>query len=168
MAADAILTVEGEVRTRLHLSFAQLAAMPEQAQQPDVSRLDPKRAGDAVRLAAILELAGELPGVQWLTLHASQDDFHASVPVAAVRERGLLIYRLAGSPLPEKAGGPIRFLIPDFAACHSSEVDECANVKFVDRIELTRSRGRDNRPQEDAQHAALHTQQQREQNRPGG
>jgi DMSO/TMAO reductase YedYZ molybdopterin-dependent catalytic subunit len=160
LASEIILTVEGEVRAKLRLTFAQLAAMPEQAQRPDVSRLDPKRAGDAVTLAVILELAGELPGAEWLTLHAGKDDFHASVPLAAVRQRGLLVYRLGGAALPDRAGGPIRFLIPDFAACHTSEVDECANVKFVDRIELTRSRGQDNRPQEDAQHAALHARQE--------
>lgn len=159
MQTGVILTVEGEVRTRLSLSFAQLAALPELAQRPDVSRFDPKRSGGAITLAAILEMAGVLPGATWLTLHASQDDFHASVPLAAVRDRGLLIYRLADDPLPAKAGGPIRFLIPDFAACHTAEVDECANVKFVDRIELSRERGRDNRPQEAAEHAALHTRQ---------
>jgi len=76
-----------------------------------------------------------------------------------VRDRGLLIYRLAGDPLPAKDGGPIRFLIPDFAACHTTEVDECANVKFVDRIELSRERGRDNRPQQAAEHEALHARQ---------
>jgi DMSO/TMAO reductase YedYZ molybdopterin-dependent catalytic subunit len=164
LQANAMLTVEGEVKTRLSLSFAELAALPEHAQRPDVSRFDPKRSGDAVTLSAILELAGVLPGVGWLTLHASQDDFHASMPLAAVRDRGLLIYRLAGAPLPVSAGGPIRFLIPDFAACRTTEVDECANVKFVDRIELSHQRGRDNRPQEDAEHAALHARQSEAQN----
>jgi len=159
LQTGALLTIEGEVSTKLSLSFADLAALPEQAQRPDVSRFDPKRRGDAVTLAAILELAGVVPGIEWLTLHASHDDFHASVPLAAVRDRGLLIYRLAGAPLPARAGGPIRFLIPEFAACQTTEVDECANVKFVDRIELSRERGRDNRPLEAAEHAALHARQ---------
>ena len=35
-----------------------------------------------------------------------------------------MIYRLDGQPLPAKAGGPVRFFIPDFAACHTAEIDE--------------------------------------------
>ena len=49
----------------------------------------------------------------YLTLHSAADDFHASIPLAAVRDRAMLIYELDGAPLPTKAGGPLRFLIPD-------------------------------------------------------
>jgi DMSO/TMAO reductase YedYZ molybdopterin-dependent catalytic subunit len=103
-----------------------------------------------------LAVVGEKPAARWLTLHSSKDNFHASVPLDAVRDRAIIIYELDGQPLPEKSGGPFRFLIPDFAACHMAEVDECANVKFVDRIELTANRGFDNRPKDDAEHAKLH------------
>ena len=58
-----------------------------------------------------------------------------------------------------KVGGPVRFFIPDHAACHVAEVDECANVKFVDRIELTHGRGFDNRPTEEEEHVELHRRQ---------
>jgi DMSO/TMAO reductase YedYZ molybdopterin-dependent catalytic subunit len=91
-----------------------------------------------------------------LTLHASKDDFHASSPLAAVRDRAILIYRLDGRPLPETAGGPVRFFIPDFTACHTSEIDECANVKFVNRLEFSTGPGRDNRPHDEKEHAELH------------
>ena len=56
-----------------------------------------------------------------------------------------VIYELDGEPLPISAGGPIRFYIPDHAACHTAEVDECANVKFVDLIELSTGKGLDTR-----------------------
>jgi DMSO/TMAO reductase YedYZ molybdopterin-dependent catalytic subunit len=154
-----MLVIDGEVARPLSLSYADLAAMPADAQVADISRLDAKRQGDAVKLDAVLERAGAKPSARYLTLHSSTDDFHASVPLAAVRERGLLVYRLAGEPLPVKAGGPIRFFIPDFAACHTQEVDECANVKFVDRIELSQDRGQDNRPSEEEEHAKLHERQ---------
>ena len=39
---------------------------------------------------------------------------------------------------------------------HTDEIDECANVKFVDRIELTILRGHDNRPTDEAEHQDLH------------
>jgi len=107
----------------------------------------------------LLALVRPRAGVRYLTLHASNDDFHASIPLDSVRDRAILIYRLNGQPLPLSAGGPLRFFIPDFAACHTQEVDECANVKFVDRIELSQERGQDNRPSEEEEHAKLHERQ---------
>ena len=56
-------------------------------------------------------------------------------------------------------GGPIRFLIRDPAACHTGELDDCANVKFVDRIELTVAKGRDTRAEDDAEDDKLHRRQ---------
>jgi 2-dehydropantoate 2-reductase len=150
------LQVNGEVLNPLELSLPDLAAIDAAWQVPDVSRVDPKRKGRAVKLAGLLALASPKPGAAYLTLHASTDDFHASVPLEAVRDRGLLIYEVDGQPLPVSAGGPFRFYVQDFAACHSAEVDECANVKFVDRIEISRDKGRDNRPADEQQHAALH------------
>ncbi|MEX0714818.1 MAG: molybdopterin-dependent oxidoreductase [Pirellulales bacterium] len=159
MSDGTLLTINGEVERPLALSFEDLQGIDPQYQVSDVSRLDAKRAGQAVTLAGLLALAGARPAAEYLTLHSSTDNFHASIPLAAVRDRALLIYRLDRAPLGAKAGGPIRFLIPDFAACHTAEVDECANVKFVDHIELSRERGFDNRPSEDEEHEALHRRQ---------
>jgi DMSO/TMAO reductase YedYZ molybdopterin-dependent catalytic subunit len=154
--SQAVLTVDGEVANPQRLSQADFAAIDAAYQITDVSRLDPKRKGRAVRLTGVLALVGVRPSAKYLTLHATADDFHASVPLEAVRERGILIYELDGKPLPVSAGGPVRFYIPDYAACHSAEVDECANVKFVDRLELSTEPGRDNRPHDDKEHEALH------------
>jgi DMSO/TMAO reductase YedYZ molybdopterin-dependent catalytic subunit len=151
-----LLTIDGDVERPAALSFEDLAAVDAAFQVSDVSRIDPKRKGDAVRLTGLLEKVRPRGSAKYLTLHSSSDDFHASIPLDAVRERAILIYRLAGGPLPSSAGGPVRFFIPDFAACHTSEVDECANVKFVDRIELSAGRGIDNRPQDEKEHADLH------------
>jgi DMSO/TMAO reductase YedYZ molybdopterin-dependent catalytic subunit len=127
----------------------------------DVRRLGATRPGDAVRLAGLLQRAGCRPAARYLGLHSETDNFHASIPLDAVRERGLLIYRADGRPLPVSAGGPFRFFIPDHHACHTDEIDECANVKFLDHIELTARRGFDNRPQDDQEHARLHRQERR-------
>jgi DMSO/TMAO reductase YedYZ molybdopterin-dependent catalytic subunit len=150
------LTIESAGSVPRQLTAADLAEIDARHQVPDVSVLDPKRTGQAVRLAGLLEHVGAKADAQWLTLHASTDDFHASIPLEAVRDRAVLIYRQNGEPLPTKAGGPFRFFIPDFAACHTHEVDECANVKFVDRMELTAQRGADNRPHDGAEHEELH------------
>lgn len=153
------LLLTGSVANPLSLSAADLAALPAAAQIADVSRLDPKRAGRAVKLSALLELAQPNADAQYLTLHADRDDFHASLPLAAIRDRAVVIYELNAAPLPEKAGGPYRFLIPDHAACHTAEIDDCANVKYVARLELSATRGHDNRPLEDQAHEELHRRQ---------
>jgi DMSO/TMAO reductase YedYZ molybdopterin-dependent catalytic subunit len=150
------LLIEGDVELPASLTFDDLSKLSESSQVRDVSRLDSKRQGDAVKFSALLELVRPRAGVRYLTLHASNDDFHASIPLDSVRDRAILIYRLNGQPLPQSAGGPLRFYIPDFAACRTAEIDECANVKFVDRIELSAERGHDNRLQDEKQHAAIH------------
>lgn len=154
--SDNALIVDGEVEQPLALSFADLAAFGADEQVADVSRFHPSRKGDGVTLAAILKRARPRSTATYLTLHAATDNFHASVPLAAVRDEGIVVYRLDGGPLPAKNGGPIRFLIKDPAACHTDELDDCANVKFVDRIELTAGKGQDNRPETDEEHERLH------------
>jgi DMSO/TMAO reductase YedYZ molybdopterin-dependent catalytic subunit len=155
-----MFTISGEVQRPITLTFADLAAIPAEFQVLDVSRIVPARKGDAVKLAGILQLVQPKSTAKYLGLHATADDFHASIPLASVADRALVIYRLDGQPLPVKSGGPVRFFIPDFAACHTDEIDECANVKFVDRIEFTSTKGFDNRPHDGAEHAALHAKEQ--------
>jgi DMSO/TMAO reductase YedYZ molybdopterin-dependent catalytic subunit len=154
-----MLTIAGEVADARTLTFADLAAIGSEHQVLDVSRIVPGRKGDAVRFTGILQLIQPKPTAKYLGLHSSTDNFHASIPLAAVVDRALVIYRLDGQPLPAKAGGPVRFFIPDFASCHTHEIDECANVKFVDRIELTTEKGFDNRPHDGAEHEDLHRKQ---------
>jgi len=154
-----MLVITGAVESPRTFSFADLASIGTEHQVMDVSRLVPGRKGDAVRLTGLLEVVRPKGDARWLGLHAATDDFHASIPLDAVADKALVIYRLDGQPLPVKAGGPVRFFIPDFAACHTHEIDECANVKFVDRIELTAEKGFDNRPHDGAEHAALHAKE---------
>lgn len=156
MTQEPTLTVEGLVARPQKLSRADLAALDPAAQIADVRQIDPKRQGAAVTLAGLLAAVGVDPQAKYLSLHATADNFHASIPLEVVRERGLLIYQLGDGPLPVSAGGPFRFYIRDYLACHSGEIDECANVKFVDRIEFLAERGFDNRPHDDAEHAKLH------------
>ncbi len=156
MPDEILLLVDGAVENRLELRYADLAALPVSQQVPDVSRFHPKRQGDGVVLEAILERARPRAEANYLTLHADRDDFHVSVPLAAVRAEGVVVYHRAGRPLETDQGGPVRFLILDPAACHTSELDDCANVKYLSRIELAVRRGRDTRPQNEEEHAKLH------------
>jgi len=154
------LVVDGEVEQPLQLTFTDLQAFPAHQQVLDVSRFHAGRPGDGVVLEALLERARPRPAASYLTLHADRDDFHASVPLAEVRGEGIVVYRHGGSPLAHERGGPVRFIVRDPSACHTSELDDCANVKHLCRIELTDGRGRDTRPTTEAAHKALHRAQE--------
>jgi DMSO/TMAO reductase YedYZ molybdopterin-dependent catalytic subunit len=156
MEESVILKVEGLVEHPLALRFEDLAGFPAPSQVPDVSRFQPTRQGDGVALEALLERTRPRPEANYLTLHADHDDFHVSIPLQAVRGEAIVVYKLGDRPLGPEHGGPIRFLIRDPAACHTDELDDCANVKFLSRIELSSRRGRDTRPADESAHAALH------------
>jgi DMSO/TMAO reductase YedYZ molybdopterin-dependent catalytic subunit len=154
MPPEPVLVVDGAVANPLRLGFDDLATLPDQIR--DVSAHHPGREGHGVDLAALLRLAEPEPGARFLTLHADRDDFHVSIALDAIRDRGMVVYRVGDGPLDPSRGGPIRFLIRDPASCHTAELDDCANVKYLSRIELTTGRGRDTRPEDEASHAALH------------
>jgi len=151
-----LLKITGEVDNPVELTFDDLAAIDPAQQLTNVLELTGKYSGDAVRLTGLLELAKVNPAATYLGLHGSADDFHASIPLQPVLEKAFVIYRMEGQPLDTKNGGPARFFFPDHTACQLDELDECANVKFLDHIELTVGKGYDNRPQDDQQHEALH------------
>jgi DMSO/TMAO reductase YedYZ molybdopterin-dependent catalytic subunit len=156
MSKEVALVIDGLVDRPLRLTFEDLDALPDAGRVTDVSRFHAKRRGDGVTLEAILERAGARPEANYATLHADRDDFHVSVPLEPLREQGIVVYRLGDSRLAIEDGGPIRFLIRDPSACHTGELDECANVKYLSRVELTTGRGRDTRPTTEAEHEALH------------
>ncbi|MEC7500546.1 MAG: molybdopterin-dependent oxidoreductase [Planctomycetota bacterium] len=159
MSSPVLLQIDGEVAGKRAFTWEDLKAIDLQWQIDDVSLVDPSRSGGAVWLRGILEAAEVLPEAKYITLHSDRDDFHASLPLIEVHERGMFIYRNRNQPLPVTAGGPVRFFIRDHTACQATEVDECANVKFVERIEFSRQKGFDNRPLDDAAHEALHRQE---------
>ncbi len=153
------LVVDGAVENPLRLGFDDLAGLPAEDQIADVAQFHPGRQGHGVDLRAVLRLAQPRPEANYLTLHADRDDFHVSIPLEEIRPRGMIVYRLGDRPLDPTQGGPIRFLIRDPASCHSAELDDCANVKYLSRIELTIKKGRDTRPDDEAAHAALHAKE---------
>ncbi len=154
MSTDSVeLEVGGLVGAPQTYDLAGLAALPGQI--ADVSELADGRQGAAVRLTTLIERSRPDANAAFITLFA-EGDYSASVPLAAVIDQAVLIYKLGGGPLPAADGGPIRFLIPDVAACQTAEVDSCANVKFLRRIELGSERGRDSRPRTRAAHAEVH------------
>jgi DMSO/TMAO reductase YedYZ molybdopterin-dependent catalytic subunit len=148
-----VVQVTGLVEQALTLDYDALAALPEQI--ADVSKLAEERQGGAVTLASVIGKAGATDEARYITLFA-EGDYSASVPLDSVLDQAILIYQLEGAPLPTEMGGPVRFFIPDVAACQTADVDTCANVKYVRRIELSAEPGVDSRPKNVNQHVELH------------
>jgi DMSO/TMAO reductase YedYZ molybdopterin-dependent catalytic subunit len=136
------LTITGEVNSDRTFLYKDLAALPNQVE--DVSREVEGRQGRGVRLRSLIDQAGCKDGADHATLASTDGEFTASVPLDDILD-AILVYQLNGEPLPEQYGGPIRFLSPDAAACHTGGADTCANVKFLGRIELTRGKVEDSR-----------------------
>ena len=141
---DQTLEICGEVRRPGAFDFAVLARMSGQID--DISALVPGRTGGAVRLASLLAAVQPGPEATHITIESSDGSFSASVPLSAVVDSGVVLYRLGSQALPAEQGGPFRFLITDAQACATGGADLCANVKFVGRIALSASPGRDTRP----------------------
>ena len=91
-----ILKIDGEVASPRDFTFRQLSEVDHAYQLVDMSSVDPSRHGDAVRLEGLLDAVGARESAKFLGLHSSHDNFHASIPLAEVRERGFVIYRLDG------------------------------------------------------------------------
>ena len=119
----------------------------------------PAGRGDGVKLDAILARASVRPAAKYLILHADRDDFHVCVPLEAIKGQGIVVYKLGSGALGVEQGGPIRLIIRDPSACHTGDLDDCTNVKYLSRIELTERRGRDTRPETETRNAALHEAQ---------
>ena len=159
------LSVTGLVSQPLDFEHERLASMPGQI--PDVGALAPGRKGAAAPFRAVLEAVSPQADAAFITLEAD-GGFSASVPLAAVADQALLLYALDGKPLPEDQGGPVRFLIPDPAACGTDEVDQCANVKWLNAIRFSAERGRDVRPTTLRAHEELHEAERRARAKQGG
>ena len=117
-----ILTIEAPQVSRT-LDFENFATLPNQI--GDVSTLVPDRQGQGVWMREVLDDTADADAI----FYADADRFSATVDLALVRERGLLIYGLEGQPLPASYGGPLRLIIP-------GHDDRCANVKGVARVEI--------------------------------
>lgn len=151
------LKISGEVENELEFSIEELEAFRVEEKVEDVRKLGSNREGAGVYLQAILSRVKPKPTVRYITFHSPSDDFLASVPIDRVAEAGVVTYAVGGKAMSREQGGPFRFIIPDPAPCQSDEVDECANVKFLEEIILSAEKGRDTRPADDDEHAKIHS-----------
>lgn len=130
------LEVTGTVEKPIKWGYESLLNIPNEYQIEDVSKHVAGMAGSGVKVKALLNAAIPLPASDHVTFHSRDGKFSASIPLDEITDRGILIYKRDGGPLPESKGGPVRLAVPQ------SE-DECANVKSVVRIEVTSGKGKD-------------------------
>ena len=151
------LRVEGALSKDVILLFPTWLHFPDQI--PDVSQLLPGREGGGVRLRVHISTQS-LRQLQRSTLRFNQVTGN-SLPVSHSKRYAMPLSPIAlgNEPLPEKKGGPFRFLIPNVDECAIGGVDACANVKFLARIELSQQPGQDNRPTSKASHEEHHTKE---------
>ena len=71
-----------------------------------------------------------------VTFSASTDNFSASVPLAAVIDRAILVYRQGLEPLSTRQGGPVCLFITDVESYDVEEINACTNIKNLDHIRL--------------------------------
>lgn len=140
----ATIKIEGAVHKPRSFTRVELGQLPAEGRMADVSTIAPNRRGEAVRLECLLSESEPDDTATHVTLH-SVDGFSASIPLADIRESGLIIFQVDGETVPDSAGGPFRFLIPNAAECRTADLDACANVKHLARIELTAGKGADTR-----------------------
>jgi 2-dehydropantoate 2-reductase len=140
------LEVCGHVRQPGRFDFEALTRLPEQID--DIASMVPGRTGGGVRLVSLLGAVQPYPEATHLTVESDDGSFSASVPLAAVVESGVVLYRLGSQALPTQQGGPFRLLITDAQACATGGADLCANVKGVGRIALSAGPRRDTRSME--------------------
>ena len=126
----------------------------------DVSRFHPTRKGDGVTLGRDPG-TGRRAAVGQLSDLARRARRLPRVGAARALARARGSSSIASAPIRLGSSTAVRsaFLIRDPAACHTDQLDDCANVKYLSRIELTERRGRDTRPADEQSHQALHKAQ---------
>ncbi len=151
MATDrkSILTVDGNVQKKKEWSYDDLSRLPKEDQIDDVSRHVGGMEGSGVRVRAVLNTSILQGKADHATFHSQDGKFAASLPLREAIEKGILIYKRNGGPLPESKGGPIRLVVPQGD-------DACSNVKSVFRIEVTVGKGKDTTWDPDHDNPAIH------------
>jgi 2-dehydropantoate 2-reductase len=134
-----VLRFDGAVVQPVTLDRAALAGLPAEHQVTDVSTTIGGRQGKGIRLRGLLDIPALQIGADHVTFHSHDGKFSASLTLQQARGYGILLYEVEGEAIPDQKGGPFRLITPGLG-------DLCANVKGVNRIEVTRGSGKDTRP----------------------
>jgi 2-dehydropantoate 2-reductase len=144
-----LFTIEGQCWRPRGFSQLDLESLHRYYQVEDMSSVDERLEGKAVRLRKLIDLAGPEHGTEYMTIESADGEYSVCLPMVETARTAVLIYEVGGKPIASEEGGPVRFVIP-------YGTDNCANVKSVGRIIISKQPGRDTRPSNLEQHDQLH------------
>lgn len=141
--------IEGSCARPRAFTHFDLGDIHEYYQVDDISKVDARLVGKAVRLRSLVDLVGPEFHAKYITIESEDGQYSVSLPLDETIRTALVVYELKGKPLSREDGGPVRFFIPFFG-------DKCAAVKGATRMTLSEVPGRDTRPSNKKGHDALH------------
>ncbi|MCB9898770.1 MAG: molybdopterin-dependent oxidoreductase [Planctomycetes bacterium] len=151
--ARAVLTIEGACARPTGFSLHDLQTVHDYYQVPDVSKIDERLTGKAVRLRKLIDMVGPDFHCKYLTVHSEDGAYSICLPLEDTSRSALVIYEVKkGTPLGREQGGPVRFVIP-------YHPDKCTSVKGAVRMVVSEEPGPDSRPSDPVEHEKLHAAQ---------
>ncbi|HEY7531846.1 MAG TPA: 2-dehydropantoate 2-reductase [Nitrospiraceae bacterium] len=133
-----VLRIDGAVVQPVTLDRSSVMKLPDEF-HIELSSVMPNRKGKGVKLKGLLDVPAISVEADHVTFHSGDGQYAVSLTLQQASDCGILVYELDGQEIPIDRGGPFRLITPGLG-------DLCANVKGVNRIELTKGRGSDTRP----------------------
>ncbi|HBN78081.1 MAG TPA: hypothetical protein DD473_20180 [Planctomycetaceae bacterium] len=119
------------------LDHDQLAQLPADFHISDISKMISGRQGSGLKFRSLLEsLKPEGVNIELISLKASHDQFEKSIQWQLIPVGAVLVYEIHGEEIPLEKGGPFRLYVPGTVVCGQAELDNCVNIKHLDRIDV--------------------------------
>jgi len=135
------LELIGVGKASLRFDETSFAHLRSEFHVEDIATFIPGMRGRGIRVSGLLEGATVPARADHVTFFSGDKEYSVSVTLEQAKKFGILVYQMDGEPLSHTKGGPFRLVTPGLG-------DLCANVKHVQRIEVTEGPGHDTRPEE--------------------
>lgn len=132
------LRLTGLKRGKDVVSWEELRTIPGGI--PDAHSIADTAVGEAVPVAAIVDLADPDGDASHCSVVSSDGLYSASIPLIDLIDGGWLAFRLGNKPLPRASGGPIRLTVTRGRTL-------CWNVKDVGELRFTADKEPDSLPE---------------------
>ncbi|TWT62170.1 molybdopterin-dependent oxidoreductase [Rubinisphaera italica] len=130
-----LITIGSEVS--IEFDRVKFVQFPHEYQVPDISKFIPGRPGRGLKFRSLLEsLKPEGVDIELISLKASHDQFEKSIQWQLIPVGAVLVYEIHGEEIPLEKGGPFRLYVPGTVVCGQAELDNCVNIKHLDRIDV--------------------------------
>ncbi len=132
------LTVEGEVKTPIVLSYSELRALPVRIQISDFHCVEgwsvPDNKWEGVQFREIAQRVTPKPSAKYVLFHA-EHKYTSAIPLTVVMEDDVILaWNRNDTPLRVEEGWPLRLIIPRLYAWKS--VKWVRRITFLQNLEL--------------------------------